>query len=49
MVVNMKKPNISELTLREKIGQTALMQSPQLMALDNTANSKNRSAVGFIR
>ena len=28
-------PDISELTLREKIGQTALMESPILMSMEN--------------
>ena len=31
----MKKPLLSELTLREKIGQTALMESPIIMRMEN--------------
>lgn len=44
----MKKPLISELTLREKIGQTALMESPILMRMENPEEYLKENPIGNV-
>lgn len=42
----MKKPKLSELTLREKIGQTALMESALLMNVENLEDYLLQNPIG---
>ncbi len=44
----MKKPLLSELTLREKIGQTALMESPILMRMENPEEYLKENPIGNV-
>ena len=44
----MKKPLLSELTLREKIGQTALMESPILMSMENPEEYLKSNPIGNV-
>ena len=44
----MKKPLLSELTLREKIGQTAMVQAPHLMAMENAAEFLKDNPIGNV-
>ena len=44
----MKMPQLEELTLREKIGQTAMVQAPHLMALENAAEFLKDNPIGNV-
>ena len=44
----MRIPKLEELTLREKIGQTALVQAPHLMALENAAEFLKENPIGNV-
>ncbi len=44
----MKKPLVSELTLREKIGQTGMVQSPFLMKLDDMEGFLKENPIGGV-
>lgn len=44
----MARPKLEELTLREKIGQTALVQAPHLMALENAAEFLKENPIGNV-
>lgn len=44
----MRRPELEELTLREKIGQTAMVQAPHLMALGNAAEFLKENPIGNV-
>ena len=44
----MKKPQLSELTLREKIGQTVMIQAPHLMLMDDPAEFLAKNPFGNV-
>ncbi len=44
----MKKPLLSELTLREKIGQTVMVQGPHLMMMEDMKGFLEKNPLGNV-